>query len=136
MLTRVLSLRAERAPHTDDRVRACTDLGEMLEAAGQGAEALTWYERAWSLDPKRTELLTRVDALAEREGQSPEHRLERYIAAVDRVEEPGRRAELLCAIGALEHSRGDASTAVATWRRALEDRRRTSRSTTRCFDLR
>src|SRR5262249_6278879 len=102
------------------RLRACTELGQMLESAGQPTEALVWYERAWSLDPTRTELLARVDVLAESEGQTPEQRLERYAAAVNRVEEPARRAELLRAIGALEHSRGDVTAAIATWRRALE----------------
>ncbi|HEX9295553.1 MAG TPA: tetratricopeptide repeat protein [Polyangiaceae bacterium] len=119
-LARVLALRAERAPHTDERLRACSELGEMLESEGQSAEALVWYERAWSLDPRRTELLARLDALAARAGQSAEQRLERYAAAVDRVEEADRRAELLYAIGALQHSQGDVSTAVTTWRRALE----------------
>src|SRR5207247_1565246 len=64
MLERLLALRAERALAVGDRLQACSDLGEMLESAGQRAEALRWYERAWSLDPTRTELLARVDLLA------------------------------------------------------------------------
>jgi tetratricopeptide (TPR) repeat protein len=120
MMMRLLALRAEHARDVGERVKACVELGEWLESAGQRPEALGWFERAWSLDPKRTELLTRIDVLAERQGQSPEQRLERYVAAVNRVEEPGGRAELLHDIGALEHARGDVPAAVATWRRAVE----------------
>jgi tetratricopeptide (TPR) repeat protein len=120
MLLRVLAARTEHASDIRDRVLACLELGELLESDGRRAEALTWYERAWSLDPKRTDLLARVDVLAQNEGQTAEQRLERYVAAVNRVEEPARRAELLSAIGTLEHGRGDVASAIVTWRRALE----------------
>jgi tetratricopeptide (TPR) repeat protein len=120
MLRRVLALRADRATAIADRSQASTELGELCESAGQRTDAIAWYERAWSFDPKRTELLRRIDALAESEGQSPQHRLERYVAAVNRVEDPARRGDLLRAIGALEHSRGDVQAAIVTWRRALE----------------
>jgi tetratricopeptide (TPR) repeat protein len=120
-LERVLAVRAEKASLVDERLQACVELGDTHASRGRSEEALAFYERAWRLDPRRTELLLRVDALALSAEQGPQQRLERYTAALELCPDTASRAELLCAIGTLQFSElHDVPAAIAAWERALE----------------
>jgi tetratricopeptide (TPR) repeat protein len=93
--------------------------GEALVAAGDVAGALSVFRRALAQAPLSPELLGRVDALLREQG-SPEERIALHRAALAKAEDPGRRRELLHAIGAIERrDLRSPAAATATYRVAL-----------------
>jgi lipopolysaccharide biosynthesis regulator YciM len=93
--------------------------GEALVASGDVTGALSVFRRALAYEPAAPDLLARVDELLREQG-SPEERLSLYRAALDKAEDPGRRRDLLHAMGAIQRrDLGDPAAAAETYRRAL-----------------
>ncbi len=91
-----------------------------LEQLGRPAEARPFYERALLADPSSPEVVASIDLLAEKAGESPQQRVERYQAALARVDDTERAAALRLGLGLLEqHGLGDAERAAATLRDAV-----------------
>lgn len=87
------------------------------------ARALDVYGRALALDPSSPDILAAIDALQSRAGEPPQKRVERYNAALARVEDPERRADLACAIGRLEReASGELAPAIARYRGVIVER--------------
>jgi tetratricopeptide (TPR) repeat protein len=96
--------------------------GHELQAVGRHDEARPLYERALGADPTSPEVLGRLDAMAESAGEGGEQRAERYRAAIERAEEPERRAALRVAFGLLQKNvLDDLEAAAGTLRSAIAE---------------
>ncbi len=94
---------------------------QALEACGKLEQALEQYQRALEHGDFSVKLLEQADALASRAGHSASQRVARYEAALRRTVVASRRAEVLYAMGKLEHTELlDTDAAIATWQRVFE----------------
>lgn len=96
-------------------------VGEEHAAAGDVAAALAAYRRALAFEPSSIELINRVDALLQEQG-NPEERVALYRAALERGPDPARRRQLLHSIGSIErYELRNPDAAILAYNRALRD---------------
>ncbi len=111
----------ERTIDSVDLLSLARRVGEEHAAAGDVAAALAAYRRALAFEPSSLELINRVDALLQEQG-NPEERVALYRAALERGPDPARRRQLLHSIGSIErYELLNPDAAILAYNRALRD---------------